>query len=128
MIAGHYEYQTGRPGGLPSGGIPNDLLILILFSLAVGICFTIYESRQAQARENADIVEEPAPNNDVDDNEHNDVDGVHDDDDDDDETTSDPDLIIVPNDDGYATGIDDDDNVGQPRERLPERGASPRRG
>lgn len=125
MIAGHYEYDRQTGPGVPSDSNLDEILIFLCIGFVIAICFAIYDIRKSLGRQATETVEEPAiPNTGVDDdNEHDDVEHG------DIEITIDPDLIIVPNniEDGYATGINND-NVGQPRERLPERGASPRRG
>lgn len=108
MIAGHYEYerQPGRP--VVSSGSSYDLLLLICFILTCAILLSIFDIRQSfENRQRAQDTEQPSPDTDE-------------------ETTIDSDLIIISDEDARAPGINGD--VGQPRERLSQRGASPSRG
>lgn len=113
MIAGHYEYerQTGPPRdpSEPLGALAAYFLVAFISFLLASALALCCLSQDAQT------VDESATDTDDD--------------------PVDTDIVIVPNQNGHATGINDatdpvpdaGENVGQPRERLPQRGASPGR-
>ncbi|KAJ4394297.1 SUMO protein smt3 [Gnomoniopsis smithogilvyi] len=88
MIAGNYEYerQPGHPA-VQNGNL-DDILIIIVFCFVCALAFLIFDTRRAyhQAQAAEEFV---APNTD-------------------DETVVDTDLIIVPDEEGHATGTNGD--------------------